>query len=196
MGGLAFSSVANAHRNRDVHVLVSQIISRFFSPRAVLKCLEIIKDSVRVRFCLFFWVCFFRFYVVTFPFFYHTVSRLSQCSCSFHCCRVQFFSIFPVGCYGVPVGKTTMTSMPPAAVILKDCFRFRVIAVNRSSQYPPLTTMPAQGVMNMYTMLLARFLKPAYCRLRRLAPVVKRSFIRCRRWFNLLVWAIDYCCSL
>ena len=64
------------------------------------------------------------------------------------------------------------------------------------SQYSPLDPMPAHGVLNMYAQLLARFLKPAYCQLRSLALVVKRSLIHSLWGFNLLIWAGNNCSSL
>ena len=74
MSWLSLEGVTNAHRNRHVHVLVRQIICRLFSPRAFLKRLKVVENRVRVRFCLLSWIFFFRFYVVAFPLFYHTVS--------------------------------------------------------------------------------------------------------------------------
>ena len=58
---LALESVTNAHRNRHMRVIVSQIISPFFSLCAVVKRLKIIENRVWVSFCLLFWVFSFVF---------------------------------------------------------------------------------------------------------------------------------------
>ena len=42
MSWLALDSVTNAHRNRHVRVLISQIISRFFSLVAVVERLKVV----------------------------------------------------------------------------------------------------------------------------------------------------------
>ena len=69
MSWLALESVTNAHQNRHVRVLVSQIIGRFFSLSAVVKRLKVVENRVRIRFCLLLGGgFFFRFYVIAFPF--------------------------------------------------------------------------------------------------------------------------------
>ena len=172
MSWLALEGVTNAHRNRQVHVLVRQIICRLFSPRAVLKRLKVVENRVWVRFLSAFLDFFLSFLCRCIPIFLsHGIplllmplfEPLSPC-------------IILLSFYRVPVGKTTAASMPPAAVILEDCSLFRSIAVNRGAQYPPLATMPAQGVMYMYAQLLARFFQAS------LLLVVKHA--PCRKTFS------------
>ena len=61
MSRLALEGVANAHRNRHVHVLVRQRIGRLFSLRAVVKRLKVIENRMWVRSCLLFWSSSFVF---------------------------------------------------------------------------------------------------------------------------------------
>ena len=48
MSRRALEGVANAHRNRHVHVLVRQRIGRLFSLRAVVKRLRVVENRMRV----------------------------------------------------------------------------------------------------------------------------------------------------
>ena len=69
MSGLALESVAYAHRDRHVQVFVCKTICYLLCLRFVMIRLEIIENSVRV--------CSRLLLVIAFPFFYHSVPRLS-----------------------------------------------------------------------------------------------------------------------
>lgn len=143
--------------------------------------------------CLEFFVLFL---IITLPLLNDSVTHRLEHSGAFDCRLISIFACLVVAHdFIVVVSETSWVLVLVATMVLKHSPCCWFIAIHRSTHNPPLATMPACYVMDMFSKPPALSRKPSngwwWC----VILCIEGSLARGVWDFDLLVWAIDNCSS-